>query len=68
MPKELEKQSMKKGDGKHMMEKIKEIIEIIESVQQEVCESLCQYGSTADEDRICDYIREHGACPLDRIS
>ena len=46
---------------------LKEIKETIESVREEVCDNLCQYAPTADEDSICDYIREHGECPLDRL-
>lgn len=39
--------------------------EIIESVVNKVCDDLCKYAVTADEDCICDYIREHGKCPLE---
>ena len=46
---------------------IKSATQIIEEVCETVCDDLCQYRDTADDDFICDYIREHGKCPLDRL-
>lgn len=43
------------------------VTEIIESVIETVCDDLCKYRVTADDDCICDYIREHGSCILDRL-
>lgn len=44
------------------------ITEILESVKESVCDDLCKYRVTADNECICDYIREHDKCPLDRLS
>ena len=46
----------------------KTIAEILQDVAEEVCDKLCKYSETSDEDMICDYIRENGRCPLDRIN
>lgn len=48
-------------DGNTIQQQLQEVIEA-------VCDNLCKYRSTADDDLICDYIREHGSCPLDKIS
>lgn len=43
------------------------ITTIIEEVCETVCDNLCKYSSTSDENCECDYIRENGSCPLDRL-
>lgn len=45
----------------------KQVYEIIEEVTVAVCDNLCKYRETADEDLICDYMRENGSCPLDKL-
>lgn len=38
-------------------------------VAETVCDELCRYNDTADDDGVCDYMRQHGGeCPLDVIS
>lgn len=32
-----------------------------------ICKELCQYNGTIDEYNKCDYVREHGKCPLEII-
>lgn len=44
------------------------IREVLQEVSEEVCDNLCKYRETSDEDLICDYIRENGRRPLDRIN
>lgn len=40
----------------------------IDKVVQEVCDNLCKYCQTIDDDFTCDYMREHGGkCPLDKL-
>lgn len=46
----------------------KKVIQQIEDVMGEVCDNLCKYRDTADEDAVCDYIRENGACPLNKLA
>lgn len=41
--------------------------QIIENTVELVCNKLCKYSDTADENYECDYIREHGSCPLDAL-
>lgn len=46
----------------------KPVSQIIEEVRETVCDHLCKYSDTADEDGVCDYMRAHdGNCPLDRL-
>lgn len=49
----------------NLIDKIRETIDDVSAV---VCDELCKYRSTCnDDDFRCDYIREHGECPLDRL-
>ena len=43
------------------------IFETIEQVQNDICDNYCKYRETADEDLICDAIRNGDGCPLDRL-
>lgn len=49
------------------MEQNKNVAKIIKEVCQIVCDDLCKYAETTDDDYVCDYQREHGECPLDRL-
>lgn len=40
---------------------------IIDDVCEDICENFCKYRDTADEDFLCDYIRDGKPCPLDRL-
>ena len=51
-------------DNRTMMNSIKDIIQ---DVSEEICDKLCKYRESSDEDLICDYIRKNGSCPLDRL-
>lgn len=44
-----------------------EIFDRLENISEEICNNLCKYRETSDEDLICDYMREHGECPLDKL-
>lgn len=48
-------------------EKKQSIKQIIEEVCEDICDNYCRYRETADDDFICDAIRIHGECPLDRL-
>ena len=43
----------------------KNISIILTELAEDICENYCKYYETADEDCICDAIREKGGCPLD---
>ena len=43
------------------------ITETIEEVSKEVCEKLCKYHETIDDDCVCDYMRQGNNCPLEKI-
>lgn len=43
------------------------VTRIIEEVCNTICDKLCKYSGTGDDDCICDYIKEHDECPLDRL-
>lgn len=45
----------------------KTISEIIEEVSGDICDNFCRYRNTADEEFLCDYIRDGKDCPLDRL-
>lgn len=39
-----------------------------EQIVSVVCDNLCKYKDTADEDCVCDYMREHdNRCPLEEL-
>lgn len=39
----------------------------IEEVSAIICDKLCRFRSTCDDDFKCDYQRENNMCPLDRL-
>lgn len=43
------------------------ITEILREVSEDICDNYCKFRDTADEDCLCDAIREGGGCPLDRL-
>lgn len=43
------------------------LCDIIENVRIEVCTNLCKFRDSCDDDFVCDYVRENGYCPLDRL-
>ena len=44
---------------------LQNITDILTEVSENICDNYCKYRETADEDMICDAIREKGGCPLD---
>ena len=55
-----DEEEMKKKSWKPVMETLLNLVDV-------VCSDLCKYRETADEHGDCDYIREHGECPLERL-
>lgn len=51
-----------------IQEEIKSVSQIIESVKEDICDNYCKYRETADENCLCDAIRDGSPCPLDRLS
>lgn len=47
---------------------IESVKEILREVCEDICDNYCKYRETADEDCLCDVIREGGSCPLDRLN
>lgn len=43
------------------------VLQIIERVREKVCDELCPYRESSGDEGVCDYIREHGECPLDEL-
>ena len=43
----------------------KYICDTLRELAEDICNNYCKYKETADEDLICDAIRENGYCPLD---
>lgn len=46
---------------------IQTVKEIIEKTAEDICGNYCRYRNTADEDGLCDRIRDGSPCPLDRL-
>lgn len=40
---------------------------IIQEVSEDICDNYCKYRETADEDNLCDPLRNGRSCPLDRL-
>lgn len=40
---------------------------IIQEVSEDICDNYCKYRETADEDNLCDPLRNGSSCPLDRL-
>lgn len=50
------------------MKKLTETIsDILQEVREDICDNYCKYRDTADDDFLCDIIRDGGGCPLDRL-
>ena len=49
------------------MDRKETVTKMIEDIASEVCDHLCKYRETADEESVCDYMREHEQCPLDKL-
>lgn len=47
---------------------IASIREILREVSEDICDNYCKYRETADEECLCDVIREGGSCPLDKLN
>lgn len=54
-----------KMESRKVIESVKEILS---GVCEDICDNYCKYRETADEDCLCDVIREGGSCPLDRLN
>lgn len=52
---------------RHREQKGRPVIKIIEEVCEDICDNYCKYRDTADEDCVCDAMRNGGKCPLDRL-
>lgn len=45
----------------------KSVQKIIQEVSEDICDNYCKYRDTADQDCLCDVIRDGNPCPLDRL-
>lgn len=43
------------------------LTELISRIQSEVCDYLCKYNESIDENGECQYQIEEGRCPLDDL-
>ena len=41
--------------------------EILREVSEDICDNYCKYRETADEECLCDVIRDGESCPLDKL-
>ena len=49
------------------MNKMQEVKEVAMTIVESVCDKLCKFRGTCDDDMVCNYIRENEQCPLDRL-
>ena len=54
-------------EDRHREENRRPVIKIIEEVCEDICGNYCKYRDTADEDCVCDGMRDGRTCPLDRL-
>lgn len=50
------------------MEQNQTIFQILQEVADDMCDNFCKYQDTTDEEGNCDWIRNGGKCPLDKIN
>ena len=50
------------------MEQNQTIFQILQEVTDDMCDNFCKYLDTTDEEGDCDWIRNGGKCPLDKIN
>jgi hypothetical protein len=43
------------------------IRDILQEVQEDICDNYCKYRDTSDEENLCEIIRSGRECPLDRL-
>jgi hypothetical protein len=43
------------------------IRDILQEVQEDICDNYCKYRDTSDDENLCEIIRSGGECPLDRL-
>lgn len=46
---------------------IKDLQLFLEEICGIICDDFCKYRDSADEECLCDYIRDGKECPLDRL-
>lgn len=56
---------MAESDKKESLQKSVQVI--IQEVSEDICDNYCKYRDTADENNLCDVIRDGSPCPLDRL-
>lgn len=54
-------EAMENKDGKSITEILKEVCE-------DICNNYCKHRDTADEEYLCNILRDGGSCPLDRLN
>ena len=47
---------------------IKSVQSVIQEVCEDICDNYCKFRDTADEDNLCDVIRNGEPCPLDKLN
>ncbi len=47
---------------------VKTVSDILQEIQEDICDNYCKYRDTSDEDCLCDVLRNGGTCPLDRLN
>lgn len=50
------------------MDAVTTIKNILQEISEDICDNYCKYRDTADEDFLCDVIRDGSPCPLDRLN
>lgn len=46
----------------------KPVSRLLQEIAEDICNNYCKYRETADDECLCDAIRDGGRCPLDRLT
>lgn len=49
-------------------EKEKSVIQMLQEISEDICNNYCRYRNPANEDCLCDVIRDGEECPLDKLN
>lgn len=68
LPQAMEKLAkIENMEEKNQEQSRKPVTKIIEEACEDICDNYCKYRDTADEDCVCDGIRDGRTCPLYRL-
>lgn len=64
---QIDREEMFKMKNEESLSLQKSVQAVIQKVSEDICDNYCKYRETADEENLCDIIRDGSPCPLDRL-